>query len=512
MTSPTVRPDSMPVVLARHGLPGFIGSALLGVGALGVGWLPLNTGVVDWVYVELLRGTTVGQILSRVLVFIGVALLLQAWLVLGYDLMGGLHLRVTTIWVLLTTWSLPLLLTPPLFSRDVYSYFAQGKLMEAGYDPYTTGVSVVPGWFQDGVDPMWAESPTPYGPAFLLIERGVANFAPDQPALSAWIFRGVALVGLALMAYYVPRLAFLHGINPDRALWLAVLNPLVIMHFVAGAHNDALMVGLVVAGLALAAEHRPVLGIIAVALAGSVKPIGLLALPFVGLLWAGTTARWPRRIWTWAATAGIAAVTFAITALVAGVGLGWIAALSTPGEVKTWLAPVTALGMAIGGALEMVGLATSNDGAVTTLRLIGMVAAFAVIAWLCLRPQGRSAVRGAALAFLAVVLLGPVVQPWYLLWALPLFAVSGLPRRQLQAVVLLTAGFAVHGMAESSSTQDSLLEATDGLAIVGAIGIVALVLLASRREREFVFGPQLAAGLIPTDAPGRARATSMVIA
>jgi hypothetical protein len=159
----------------------------------------------------------------------------------------------------------------------------------------------------------------------------------------------------------------------------------------------------------------------------------------------------------------------------------------------------------------MAGLATSNDGAVTVLRLIGMVAALAVVAWLCLRPRGRSAVRGAALAFLAVIALGPVVQPWYLLWALPLFAVSGLPRRELQAVVLLTAGFAVHGMAESSSTQDSLLEATDGIAILGAIGIVALVLLASKRERQFVFGPQLAAGLIPTDAPGRARAKSMVI-
>jgi len=512
MSSPSVQPDALPAVLARHGLPGFIGTALLGIGALGVGWLPLNTGVVDWVYVELLRGTTVGQILSRVLIFLGVALLLQAWLVLGYDLMGGLTLRVTSLWALLTAWCLPLLVAPPLFSRDVYSYFAQGKLMEAGHDPYTTGVSVVPGWFQDGVDPMWAETPTPYGPAFLLVERGVANFVPTQPALSAWIFRGVALVGLALMAYYVPRLAFLHGINPDRALWLGVLNPLVIMHFVAGAHNDALMVGLVVAGLALAAEQRPVLGVIAVALAGAVKPIGLLALPFVGLLWAGSSATWRRRIVAWAACTGIAAVTFSVIALAAGVGLGWLGALGTPGEVRTWLAPATALGMLVGGLLEMVGLTQTNDGAVTVFRIIGIVSALGCVTWLCLRPRGRSAVRGAALAFLVVVALGPVVQPWYLLWALPLFAVSGLPRRELQAVILLTAAFAVHGMAESSSTQDSLLEARDGIAIVAAFVVVGLVLLASRREREFVLGSHIGAGLLPVDAPGRARAAAMVLA
>ena len=86
-----------------------------------------------------------------------------------------------------------------------------------------------------------------------------------------------------------------------------MLNPIVLMHFVSGAHNDALMVGLVVAGLALAAQQRCIWGAVAVSLAVAVKPIALIALPFVGLLWAGRDGGWVDRIRSWA-FAGLALV------------------------------------------------------------------------------------------------------------------------------------------------------------------------------------------------------------
>jgi hypothetical protein len=312
------------------------------------------------------------------------------------------------------------------------------------------------------------------------------------------------------MAVYVPRLAFMHGIDPARALWIGVLNPLVLMHFVAAAHNDALMVGLVVAGLALAAEGRGMLGAAAVGLAGTVKPIALLAMPFIGLLWAGVRANWPKRIGYWAATVGVTVIVFAILSLIAGVGLGWINALTTPGEVRTWLSPMTALGMLVGGLLQVTGLVTSNDGAVLGFRIIGVVAALAITTWLCVRPQGRSIVRGAAIALLAIVALGPVVQPWYLLWSLPLFAATGLSRNELRIVILMTAGFAIHGIAESSSTSDNLLEFSDGISIIAAFILIGLVLLASPRERQLVFGGPVSHGMLPVDDPSRARAKQMV--
>ena len=118
--------------------------------------------------------------------------------------------------------------------------------------------------------------------------------------------------------------------------------------------------------------------------------------------------------------------------------------------------------------------------------------------------------RGAALAFLTVVLLGPVIQPWYLLWFLPLFAATGLKSTQLRVVILVIAGFSLHGMAESSSTSDNLFEFSDGLAIVAAFIVVGLVLLVSPRERRLVLSGSLSHGLMPQDPSAQARAEASV--
>ena len=127
----------------------------------------------------------------------------------------------------------------------------------------------------------------------------MAGFAHPNGYLAALLFRLVALVGVALLAVYVPRLARMHGIDADRALWLGVLNPVVLMHFVSGAHNDALLVGLIVAGLAFASAQRCVWGAVLISLAVAIKPVAIIALPFTGLLWAGVGADWARRIRAW---------------------------------------------------------------------------------------------------------------------------------------------------------------------------------------------------------------------
>ncbi|TAK71092.1 MAG: hypothetical protein EPO13_00925 [Actinomycetota bacterium] len=514
---PAARPDEPALdepwlsFLLRYALPGMLATCLIAVGAFGVGWLPLTTDLVDNPAVDVLRTSGPGTLLSRVMVVVGVAMLLQSWLVVGYDLLTGPRQDVRRLTAVLAAWCAPLVLVPPLFSRDVYSYYVQGKLMVGGLDPYSAGVAQVPGWFSDGVDPMWGEAPTPYGPAFLLVERGVARFVGDDAYLGGLVFRLVAVAGVALLAYYLPRLAFAGGIDPGKALWLGVLNPLVIMHFVAGAHNDALMVALLVAGLALAAEGRAPAGVVLVTCAAAVKPIALIALPFVGLLWAGTRASWRHRILAWAKTVAVSTGVFAGLMLVAGVGLGWIGALTTPGSVRTWLSPSTSLGMLGGDLLSTIGLTETNDGAVTVVRLLGIAAAVVILVRLAVRPAGRTAVRGAALALLTVALLGPALQPWYLLWALPLFAASGLRPRELRATIALTACFVIFGIAETSATADSLLDLSDGVSIVAAVVVVILVVLASPRERALILGESFAAGLLPEDRPAQARQQRLVI-
>ncbi len=495
---------------AHYALPGLLGSTLMALGALGVGWLPADSPLLDFTLVSTLRSTTAGEVLSRVAVFAGVALLLQAWLVLGHDVLDNLERSEHRLVLILTVWTAPLLLMPPLFSRDAYSYFAQGQLVLAGLDPYQNGVSALPGWFLTGADPLWAESPTPYGPAFLILQQGVAAIVGSHAFLGALLFRLIALTGIAMLVVYLPRLAYAHGIDPPKAVWLALLNPLVLMHFVAGAHNDALMVGLMIAGLALAVERHPVLGIVLIAMAGAVKPIGLVVLPFAGLIWAGTRASWTQRIWAWAKAALIVLVVFAVLSLAVGVGLGWVASLSTPGTVRTWLSPTTALGMIVGTGLDWIGLGTV-DGAVSFFRAFGMLLGAVIALNLVLRPEGRSPVRGAALVLLAVVALGPVVQPWYVLWALPLLAATGLTGRQLRATMLICAVLVLHGMAEANATADTLVDVRDGLASLFALIMVGVVLASSPGERRLIVGHPVDRGIRPADPAARVRAGSLVV-
>jgi alpha-1,6-mannosyltransferase len=493
----------------RHGLPGLVGTSLMAVGALGIGWLPLTSDLSDGPIVGLLRTTVGGSLTARAMVIIGLAVLLQAWLLLGAELhdrqVGQDQPRLRELAGVLALWSAPLLLTPPMFSRDVYSYYAQGRVYAAGYDPTTTGIDVIPGWFDDGADPMWVESPTPYGPAFLLVERTISSFAHPNAYLGMLLFRLVALCGVILLLWAVPALAAMHGVDADRAVWAGVLNPMIIMHFVCGAHNDALTVGLAAAGLLLAARRRCLWGAVAVSLAVAIKPVAIIALPFVGLLWAGREGRLPQRIRAWGLSLVVLVATVASALLLADAGKGFIsAAFGTPSGVLTWLSPSTAIGKLTGMATRGLGWTIDAELPLKTVRMLGLTAAVLVVAYLVLRPGGRSPVRGAAIAFGTVVILGPVVQPWYLLWALPLFAATGLSRTWLRVVVVVTAGFTVHGMIETSTNADNITDIADVVVYVLAFAVIALVLLASSRERALILGDD---GLVPsTEAERRHRA------
>jgi alpha-1,6-mannosyltransferase len=490
----------------RHVVPGAVGSLLLSIGALGVGWLPINTAFADGGIVNALKTSTTGSIIARLCVLIGLALLIQAWLVLGADVMSGRSPSVFRLRVLMCTWTAPLIFSPPLFSRDVYSYFVQGKLVAHGLNPYVNGVIDLPGWFNDGADPTWGASPTPYGPLFLLIERGISTAVQEHPLTATLLFRLVSLVGIALLLKFVPRLAFAGGIDPRKALWLAVLNPIVLMHFVADAHNDSLMIGLVVAGLTLAAEGSYISGLVLIAVGSAVKPIGLLAVPFAGLLSVGANARLRSRTLSWVIGLGVTSAVFVVLSVVVDVGPGWVSALLTPGQLHTWLSPSTAIGLGVSTLLRVVGLGDHEVVLLTATHSIGTVLAALLMLRLLIWPAGRSPVRGAALAFLTIVVLAPTVQPWYLLWALPLFAASGLTRHQLQFTVLLSTALGVHGLVTSAAAASTVLNFSPGTSILAAALVIVGVLLVSRRERTLVLGAPVGNGLFPEDPPARGRA------
>ncbi len=407
-------------LLDRYRVLGLAGSTALAVGGCAAGALPAHDPFSHAPVIHQLRETPA---VALVIAYAGLALLVVAWLFLGrlVGTPGGPRLR--SLLVTLGLWALPLCLAPPMFSKDVYSYAAQGWLVQQGSSPYFWGPAAVPGPFLDDIGTMWRHTPAPYGPVFLLLARLTVGVGGGHVVPTVLTLRLVALVGVGLLVRYVPRLAVHCGVAPDRALWLALLNPLVLLHFVSGAHNDALLVGLVVAGLVLALDRRPALGVVACALAVLIKaPAAALALLFLVPLWAGMLTGRARVLRAGLSTGLLAGGTIAGVTWLSGLGYGWIGALQTPSAVRNWLSATTLLGEASGALTKGVGLGDYTTLAISVFRGAGGVAALVICLLLLARPERYGIVGSLGLALTAVVVLSPVVQPWYLLWGFILIA------------------------------------------------------------------------------------------
>jgi alpha-1,6-mannosyltransferase len=264
------------------------------------------------------------------------------------------------------------------------------------------------------------------------------------------------------------------------------MNPLVLMHFVSGAHNDALMLGLVVAGLTLALEGRPIVGVIIITLGGTVKAPALLTLGFVGLAWAASRDGRPdprrhTRAWTWAAVGGIALATFLAVNLATGLNFGWVSALGTPGMVRTMLSPATALGVFLGWLGATVGLGHHASAVLSVVRTGAEIAILATIAWWLLRRRAVAPGAGAGAALLMLAVFGPVLQAWYVLWGVVVLAGTALGRR---GIPYLTAGITtlvVYCLLQPVATTSPIVRLPDWF-VSGAALAVGLSMLLSHTE------------------------------
>lgn len=481
VTAPRSAADPLPLSDAapgegRHTLTiaqGTLGSILMFFGSLGVGWLASNSELRRWPLLIWLRLEPAGVIVSVLLLAVGSMLLVRSWLRLGQQFtVWGPQARRATL-TAIGAWAAPLALSIPLFSRDVYAYIAQGKVMVNNLNPYVEGYDQLQNYLQTGADDLWARSPTPYGPIFLWLEQLTVWSTGGHPEYSIILFRLLALIGAALCVYFGPKLAELHGINPNRALWLACANPLFLTTLIASIHNDALMLGLALGGLYFAATKRPLLGILLVTLSVGIKPITLIFLPFIGLLWAGREAGWLRKFGFWALTAGLSLGILAVLGVINGLGFGWIGALSTQGAgLFIWYAPVGLLGMFM--YLVADGLGVEGGVVQNLVYNAGKAAALVVVLVMMFRGSYDRIVRRLALALAAVVCLAPMIQPWYIVWLLPLFAATGIRNDwQVRTVYAVTSFLMVYATADQLDIFpyiDIDLNAARLLAAVVAVG------------------------------------------
>lgn len=427
---------------ARPALVGALGALLLTAGGLGAGSTRLHDPVLESMHLSWLRFGH-GLVVSSLLLWGGVALMLIAWLWLGRRVIDGSATEYTMV-ATTAFWLAPLLLSVPLFSRDTYSYLAQGALLRDGFDPYLVGPIENVNSLLDNVSPIWTTTTAPYGPAFILVAKFVTMLVGNDVVAGTMLLRLCMLPGLALLIWAAPRVARHVGASGAAALWIGVLNPLVIIHLMGGVHNEMLMVGLMMAGIALCFAGRNVSGVALIAVATAVKATGGLAFPFMVWVWARRMR--DRRDYSpvkafVAATAAsllVFVAVFVVLSLAAGVGLGWLTALAGSVKIINWLTVPTAVAN-LTNVLVGLFVPVNFYAVLETTRIIGIaiIAVSSVVLWWRYRRTDRDALMGIALVMVVVVLFVPAALPWYYTW--PLAVIAALAQSR-QAIALI-AGF-----------------------------------------------------------------------
>lgn len=429
---------------------GSIGTILIALGGVGAGAMPV-VGNPFWsvpginVLARMLHSTTVT-------VFVGIGFLVIAWLLLAAFVLAPSgrevpRIPIRTYWRIFALWVFPLALTAPMFTQDIYSYLAQGAIAAQGLDPYAAGPVDILG-VQDplarSVPLMWAHSPAPYGPVALGYGAVISILTGNNIVLGVVGHRLVSIAGLVLAGWALTRLAQRCGIAPQTALWLGVLNPLTLLHLVAGIHNEALMLGFLLVGMEFVLRgtdhyNRPLssrlllmlAGTVIVTCAGLIKVTALMALGFTAVAiarWWGEGLRY--LFAAGAASAVVAALTAAAFSLGTGVGFGWITSQGGAAEIISWMSLSTLAGLASSFLGSLLGLGDQQSAALLVFRFLGvLIGAFWVVRMLWASFRGRiHPVGGLGVATLFLVIFFPVVHPWYLLWAiLPLAAWANRP-------------------------------------------------------------------------------------
>ena len=151
---------------------GCFGTVMVALGGLGAGAFP----VVGNPYWDFPLASFLSRLLhtSTVTVFLGIGMLVAAWLLLTSFTLPPAptsrrrHIYLVperTLWRIFACWVAPILFTAPMFTQDIYSYLAQGSIAAQGLDPYSAGPVDLLG-IQDplarSVPLLWAHSPAPY--------------------------------------------------------------------------------------------------------------------------------------------------------------------------------------------------------------------------------------------------------------------------------------------------------------------------------------------------------------
>lgn len=349
------------------------------------------------------------------------------------------------IWQTFALWAAPLLFSTPLSSGDVYVYYVDGQALARGVDLYNEGVAALGSSpLVHMVHPLWRDTNTMYGPFSMRLGEWIVRLASQSVPWGVFLFRLVSLGAVILGGLVVGSLT--SSVRKRWALAFALLNPITLVHLVSGAHNDALMVGFVLLGLWLGVKVRGhglrdltyALGALMLcSVAAAFKLPAFTGVFVLGWIWAGKTATLVKRIVLVFCSGTVGFTFFALQTELLGMSWGWLNATKVPGIAHPFLAPVNAVGAAIGRPFG-----AEND-VTSWVRGLGTFVAVVVSSWLILRTHRFAnttrVLRGFGLALLLIAWMSPALYPWYFAWGMFVVAVFASPALE-RGLVLLVLG------------------------------------------------------------------------
>ncbi len=366
------------------------------------------------------------------------------------------------------------LLAPPLALTDVFNYINYGRMEVVHHlNPYTTIPIAEPHGDPAFQLSNWHELLSPYGPMFTILTFALV---PLGVAASFWAIKSILAAASLATVLIVWKCARLLGRDPVAAIVLVGLNPIVLVWGLGGDHNDFLMVMLITLGFYLLLLGARA-GVSSAASNGSAASDGSgarerSAAADQGALSASAVAA-RLRGWLWPVRpadigAGAAFVTAAAIKASGGVLIPVVLAglLRAPRRLTQVLLGMLAAAIVCGGASllafglhlpdlstqswlvtsvsvpNLIGLAIGAGGEGETLRavvngvLLLTVAGCCVLAW-----RGRGSlfdrtITASGWASVALLVSLSWVLPWYVLWLLPLAALSTSRRLRSATVVV----------------------------------------------------------------------------
>ena len=314
------------------------------------------------------------------------------------------------IWGSIAIAVLAFALAPPLLSQDAFSYISYARMSELhGANPYETAPVALPG---DATLPYvgWTMAQSAYGPGFSLAALPLGWVGVPAAFWSLKVAMAICVLGLAALTAAV---AARRGVEPLGASAIVALNPVVLVHVVGGAHNDALMMLLAMGAVLVLAMQRELLAGAGFALAAAVKVSGAVAAPFA---LAGSRHRGAFVAGAALAAAGLGAAVMPLFGISA---FGSLAVLGDNQGLSTRLSVPR-----IASHLPLISLEAAR---VAALFAYGLLLVW-LLAWTRRTPGGGTGggdwLRAAGWATLGLLLATSWILPWYLLWLLPLAAVA----------------------------------------------------------------------------------------